>query len=874
MTKVVEFARAMIYCSPAEDRQFRYSLVRTTDPKYPAVKWGLLRDRNRIRLPNDKDRFHLYAIGAVPPPLLNLGKNMPSCMCHKTKWIRVEDDMNERQFIFQIYDDNGVNFPRGEAYYQILRDGSLVFALKETLNTKRMFQVADFKYLRVYSNAYNNESVAQLRIRIKGQYVSNRTELINLQREFTKIDAKLGKTMYFVNGYLVDRLNMSMKGLNYVECFYDATLNAPETFKVRNLRTFMSEIDKRMKYFVHRNRQSQWIQYEDDLEIYVMSTNKAKEKLGVYFYQNQSFSLRNVTDKDYSLDTTHVNNQAKYIANHTENRETEAEITIYTRRQGFERGLIYNATKLHELYKLPSDIEFNVMSSGSYTINDFRVETLEASDYFKVAGMVNTLELTKELAMDAIGYSSVLRYFGDTPMPYSGTHVNVPWLYKAPCTVYEYDSKGIMLEAHITDNEHYTANNKKTAMLEFLLGQPSNEFRLYKFGEKIPYDKDREHIVIGAFHEGDKRLRDWEDLTNDPILKKHADHYEITSDRMTGFRIRYMDDPYLYSINLKVHQEFQLIPLLVDDWVKDLKTTKPLDVFYDTVEVFLNGHRLTYGLDWFMDFPTIGICNKRYIDPSKLVQRIHVRCNGINLKKDGANGREVKGFVNHGVVSRNGYYDIRDDRTFSAYVDGRLQARDSLRYAEEDNTVRTKHPLNGVPYTYADRIVPLLRATELPTMPYFEKDQAKNKRISTLFNEVYPEKPINQFNVREDNHYLFSPVVSKILRDMLDGSLSSEIYTKVYQDSDIRALLDGRYAMYTRLDPVVNDVPKKHVEVHPDYGDMIISVNIYQLRFIQNVIRIITKGDINRINISGYINVNQDAEPINPDTVFDPTVSQ
>jgi hypothetical protein len=92
-----------------------------------------------------------------------------------------------------------------------------------------------------------------------------------------------------------------------------------------------------------------------------------------------------------------------------------------------------------------------------------------------------------------------------------------------------------------------------------------------------------------------------------------------------------------------------------------------------------------------------------------------------------------------------------------------------------------------------------------------------------------------------------------MINDIITGVLPQSLYTNPYDDSTIINLLDNDYKNYYILDPIYYNLPDNLVEIHPHLGNSVITLNLFQYRFIMNVIRIITKGNINRINLSGYL---------------------
>jgi hypothetical protein len=97
--------------------------------------------------------------------------------------------------------------------------------------------------------------------------------------------------------------------------------------------------------------------------------------------------------------------------------------------------------------------------------------------------------------------------------------------------------------------------------------------------------------------------------------------------------------------------------------------------------------------------------------------------------------------------------------------------------------------------------------------------------------------------------------VSKIINDMLDGNIAASVYTTPYDDGTILQLIDGQYKTIFSLDPIKSVPESNLVEIHPNIGNAPIALNLFQYRFLTNVIRVITQGKPTRINMSGYISL-------------------
>lgn len=856
MQEIQRFAIKNIYCSPAQDQQYRFKLVRITRKNYPVRRTVNICNEQRV-LPNNNSKFHVYTIGNISTEMLNLLRKDRNWF--KNIWYNAEKDMNDRNIILQFYDCQGVSFPRKNVYYSSGWGGDLIIAIEIDPVMDQLFDVETCAYMRLYSNQYFdtpefNDGTGRVGVYCESAVVLNNTDKVRLQNKVTQLEARGGKTLVYVNGYYVDKLTLNIPDNSLVEIVYDSSILTRESYRIGALRTFHSTKDNILKYFIFRAKTRNHILYEDDLEVYITSPS-GSEVTGVYYYQHKAHALTNVTDKDFALSSQYVNNQAQYLSSKLGGSLSNKRITIHTRKSGYNRPLIYSALKLHELYKLPDTREFEVMSNTGYTLSEFRVEQLENSKYFQVASIDNVRLLTNTLATEAVGYNGVSYYFAKTPTVTTVRTVDVPWLYRKSSTAYEYNSSGLLTGVFPSFGPAYTAS-EGTRHVEFIQGAAhSGPGKLYSLNEPIPL-RDSEYRVLIAQYDGINRISVWEDVTDSPLCVYTNNTVTVNDIGSKRVRVFYFDEPHIEDLELNTVDGVLVFPLTVwEDRGEGVAKFK-LDLPYDTIEVFLNKNRLVYGVDFFIDFPYIGICNKTYFQYANEKQQIHVRCMGYNLDKDKINKTEIRGFVSHGVLTRNNYYDIREDRVFSTFINGKIVDNTGLRFSESDNTVRISNPLNGLPYTMVEHMVSIRDVTGTPTLPYYQQNMALNKKISDLYNIIYPEPSITEFNVIGDHHYLYSIVTAKVIHDLVDGNIPASLYTSPYDDSTIINLINNNYKRELKLDPIKADLPENVVEIHPHFGNTVIPLNLYQYRFVSNLVRILTNGNPNRINLSGYLSVN------------------
>ncbi len=857
MYPVQRFAVEAIYCAPSQDQQFTYKLVKVTKDGMP-VKQRVSVYNTLKPLPDSSSYYHVYTLGGLPPGMLNLlGQNRD---WYRDTWVKFQDDMTARDYIAQLYGEDGVNYLRSEAYYSFIDQQGLLIAVRITDQIKRRFNPENIKYLRVYSNNYFSGSdyralPVQLGIICETFLVTNNADKVQIQTKLRGYETNGGKTMVYVNGYLTSNVNLNIPDQSIIETVYDQSIVSQEFYPLADLKTFVSSMDNKIKYLLVRDRQVDHIQYQDDVEFY-LSDKDTLVTTGIYLYKHQEDSVRNVTDKDYSLLTDTVITSSNALTGKVGGYLKDKQLIVFGRLSADKRPVAFSTLKLNELYKLPPARQTEVLLGTNNTIPEYRASTLEASDYFKIASAKGVRYLTKELTSDALGYNGIVYQFGMSPVKSSveESTVTVPELYQTRSTAHEYNEDGHLVGRYPVTGASYKKTYSNTKMIEFIKARGASGYtRLYDHNETIPV-RNTELRVLSASFEGVNRLTVWEDITDNKNLVTKTETTVIVSESYSKkVKIVYLDECVLFDLDVLTSDGVLSFPLTVIEDRGVGPYNHKLDIPYLNIDVWLNGRHLAYNIDYFIQFPYISICNKTYLDYNQDYQRIFVRCHGFTTNVNDINKNVITGFVNNGVLTRNKQYDVRDDRVYTVHVGGRIQDKDDLRFAEDDNTVRLTDPLNGLPYSMAEPFIPFKEMTGLDTLPYYAKYQAATKRIADLYNLIFPEPAINPFNIIGDHHYLFSPTVAKIIHDLLNNVIPPSLYTTPYDDSTILKLLNDQYSLLLHLDPVKKNLPSNLVEIHPHFGNNEIAVNLHQYRFLTNVVRVITNNNSKKINLSGYL---------------------
>lgn len=890
LSPVQRFVINNITAPPNRDYNFSYKLVRVNSERYPVKR--IIRIYDIIKyLPNSTSFFNVFVIGNISPTLLNLFKQERHWF--KDVWINCKEDMNQRKnIIIRLYDTYGNIYPRELTYYNFIDENSILIAqeIKDPISSSFISSncdIHDYKYLNVYSNTLyrTHSSIYNYGVRVNGRMIfsSNDLNIINseINNHISNASGR-GLACVYVNGYFRGlSADSNIPIGSYVEYVYDESYVSSEYFSISSLRQFMSERDNKLKYLIFREPLVTSVQFYDDNEFYIYDGNiqpniPASFHKGLYYYQHKPYSARNVTDKDYSLFTSYVQNQVQRLNQISSNNPNTKYIVLFTRLNDPDRILHYNSTRLHELYKLPYQVELDVLSNTINTIEELRAEKLENSFYFDVVDLEHSngdiRGVDEETAAKALGYNGITYYLANHIIHTNQPNVEVPIAYRSNSTAFEYDQNGILLGYYTTQGPTYNFNNPNARAVEFIYGTMPADFGSYLPHQFSITPSHDEFLVLSANFNNHQRTSDWEDITFSNKVNYDETTNTLTVNETSGKKVKivYLNNLHIIDLNVDISQDgIMYFPLYIYEDRGTNFSNHLLDVPYLNIEIFLNGRKLVYGLDWFMDFPYVSICNKEYITYSNITQqRIIIRMNGFTLNKDEINLHHIRGFVIHGALSRNKRYDIRDDRLFSIFIKGRLYPRSNVYFAEDDQTVRINDPLNGMPYTMSEPFIPLKGLTKIHTFKklnfrlsqprsLYEHYMETNKRISNLYDLIFKEPELNDTMVIPQRHYLFSPITSKFIHDILDGNIPSSLYDNYYDESIILNMINSNdtYRRLYMLDPIRYDLDEDLVTIHPHMGNTYVQLTLNQYKFINTLIKLITNNRPHLINTSGYIQV-------------------
>ena len=856
---LLDQALLKLWSSPRADNQ--HILEPTRISKYNGA-WNYVdAGMNRYTLPKANTAFHVYQIGQIYPALLNL-------FPRQDQWVKISDNCNELNVLVNLYNQKGIELPRFDCYYLVTLDRNVLIACK--LQPRIAIDLnKEPLYIRVYANTFfqgSNFNNSKHYIKISGTTVKNQETILDIKRDYDAIRKASSQTPYlFINGIKSNILNLeTVKVGDVVEVVEDTSIYRYVEFRVNKLPTFDSKRDLKRKYLLHYQSRldvSLGIDYNDDIDVYIVRKDpKGVNPLysGYYYHRNNEDAMRNVTHKDYSLAVPYVTEYTKQLDSYYEEDQTNDGwvIQLYIRKSGWVRPLVFTHDRLLELYKLEDRYVYQALLGRDSVVDEWRADNLENSPLMRLVSW-RDYNIPREMVEDAWGYNAVSKMVGDTPSKvelYNNQRiVKLPLMLRRYVTAFEYDNDGLLIGwyNHV-GGSHYKVRDSRTASVELIGGVVGNVVDEYYNVRSVTSDEWVEFQY--RFY---RRLKDplgeWEDVTHSNLYIKTDKGYEWLLD-MNKYDTLVRSDKSIvvtrHSIRIRrgVLKATLTYPANRGDGVQ----TYLQEVPFSELDVFLNGYSLVYGIDYNVVDNVVYVTNKRYLDnPSNKDQILVIRQYGLTGNKARAPLEDI-GWVQHGLLSRNNKYDIRDDRVLRIVVGGRLKHREDLSFSELDTGVSVG-VANGLPYEIKDLLVPLRNIVEQDHLEYRLRSNNLDNKISLYMTRFIKEPKKTNLSPITSYWAVYSPFCSALIADIKSGKLNTNVFIERKDDDYLREFVkDYNYLLAT--DPTQDDVyyDSDFMRIHPTFALEEQTLSIIQYHFIERVVKLLLND---KVDLSSFIKI-------------------
>jgi hypothetical protein len=840
-----------VWCTPDQDNSVIVRPGRITPLGGVSDTYNYL--WTSITLPEPTSRFHLYQIGQITPVLLKLFNVAET-------WTTLAAVCNSRVNLIDIYVGSGLQLCRSQTWYMVTKDKNLIIAVKRLPVIKYDFNNDDV-FIKVYSNQYfasSREVALNDMVSCAGGVMTNTAAILALQNNFNSKVSLPGQVYAFVNGYKQPTIALTNVNVGDVaEFIYDSSILRTIDFKIDSLGTFNSTLDGKAKYLLHySSADDATIDYLDDVDLFVFDsvTNK-----GVYIHKNAADTLRMLSHRDYSIPVAYVNDYFHHFIDATTGVYTIANLYIrmHVKKSGYLRPLVLEEHRINELYKMSDANIQQAMLGVNSTVNVWKADQLESSNYPKVMRSALT-EITNDLVRDTYGYNAVAKLAARTPLVVdliAPVHkVTVPYLAATDSTAFEYDANGLLINwyRHTTGGV-YICNNNTAKYVEFIIGEGTIDLdEQYGSASKVS-SKSYNYRFYSTPIVASVPTGVWTDISaaGGHLNMNNTITWSLTSSSYSMVR---SDKKFLvYRQAVMVTSGLLRFPL-TSRQVRDTTTIRNLEVPLGELDVFLNGYSLIEGLDYYHTFPNITIVNKQYlVNPSTQTQDIVIRFTGFCDATLKTTPKNEFGFIQQGRISANSRFDIHDGKVQRIISGGALKVTADLVFSETTNSYNFTSADNGKPYLIRDMVVPLRGLVNAETYAYKALSVVNDKAISDYLTLKLPELAPSTVNPIPSRLTLYSPFICKIITDVISGVLTSPFWSGLYTDMDVRASC-AAYEYLLAVDPIstVNKQSVDYVVVHPHYLNTATSLDYPRYRFITRVVELYGNG---AINLSAFINI-------------------
>ncbi len=850
---LVQNAVENVWCAPDQDMQ---SIIQPARLTPDGGVWNTVDLPWRtISLPEQSSRFHIYQIGQLNPRLLGL---FPSF----AKWTTLATACSKLKMIVDIYMDNGIQMPRTQVWFMVTVDQNLIIAVKQQPSIPVNFD--DTIFIRFYTNAWFQTPTAEIPlniINVVGGPMNTSADIMALQASYNASQQLSGVTYAFVNGYIVAGIDLiSVQPGDVAEFVYDSSIYKTIDFPVSALLGFTSTLDSKLKYLLHYAGydDAEGIEYQGDIDFFLLNAPDVNGRYtGVYYHRNAVDAVRMVTHKDYSVPVPYV---AAYSTNAPGIGVTNTlTLRMHVRHSGYNRPLVFENSRIEELYKLPDAEVAAAMLGINATVPVWQVANLEAAGYPELMS-ANLSAVNLQMVQNAYGYNAISKILADTPLfvqTASGQKfVDIPEGLIEYSTAYEYDVNGVLLGYYMAPhNTMYVTTNDNAVLVEQISGTGTIALdEVYGATTQILDPTCDYRMYVCPIVNGNP-TNVWQDVTGS------AKYVELNN------TLTWLIDPNLFYTMVRSNKTILAYELSLTDEdgvlrfsLESIQTRSTgtsswaMQVPMGELDLFLNGNSLIENLDYYVNFPEVVICNKEFlINPLMQNQLVTIRHSGFcNADLSRTLPSDV-GFIKYGLLSNNNRFDIRDDKVLRIVVDGSLMQRNQLQFAESDSGVTVPDVANGRPYSIRDIVVPLRNLAISDTYTLRAASQVIDKNVSDYMTMLMPGPTFTTPDVIPELYTVFSPFVCKIIYDLIDGILNSPLLTTNYGDTDVANICQP-YLPLLATDPTqIGLQPDPNfVIIHPHNLTTVINVTLYQYRFLTRVVSIYCNG---LVNISNHVSI-------------------
>lgn len=834
-TWLIKHAEENVWAKPGIDGQLNVKLSRVSS-KYLDRTFINVHGES-IGLPTESDFYAVYNVGFLHAKRGQLNIN------YHHGWVRLNEIINRTGAMIFVYDVDGKRQPSDLVFVRRLMSDGLVLAIKKDSRYLDV-QVAQL-YLRVYDHYIKHDSPEGVSngLTVTIQRPKDSYQISQLVDYYHNLRYQETSLRCFVNGIYREGLKTTNVNIgDVVEFYIDKSIKRIVRIPVSSMRSFMSTLDNMKKFLVHFPKTNDF-DFHDDIDIYIWNGEE-----GRYYNKHFRSSFTQLTHGDFAMSCKQVEEYSEVL------KSSNLELLFFVKKSGFNRTMIYNDYRIHELYRLNDEEIINVMTGLNSALDFWRAANLEQSQINRL----RTCEfrgIDHKLASDAYGYNAALFYSANTPMATEQgddgrSYAKLPPLLQEQSTIYEYDEEGHLSGWWAHQQGLYICRRNNTKIVEGIPGFGGVDLDIVWGADNLLVSRYQSYRFYLQRLKNGVPVQEFIDVTDDHDTVEIDDGLKLVWNYDTErYRSIALSDKRHLVYEETISESEGLIRVGVKHSLQD-GTLVPCPFKFATLEVFLNKRPLVYGIDYLVDWPSVTVTNKTHLLPGKdqtVVVRARVPAKELVAPKTG--------FVVGGLLSENDHYDIKDDKVNRIVVGGSIITQDSVKFREDEAAV-VDSELNGLPYSVDSVAIP---AGDLLEGHYDTRRLAaleRDKLVEDFLTIHYPRPVLTMEQPLQYRYPLYSPLFNKIITDWKNGDL-----VIVEDDDDYKVTtkqLDeivGRYDHLLSTDPAYLGVNDWFVVVDPHWGFGTVEVSALLYTVLE---RINSRFYKKRVDLNRYLTIRND----------------
>lgn len=878
-----------VWCTPQQDNQYIIKPVRI-GPAHGNIGTVTVHNVSHT-LPNSTQvplkRYAVFDIGPLAPWLVNFPLTMH-------KWYSVDELMNTRNIDIWLYKKTGFRIPSGLGYIKRAADNGYILAVEHTgFFSWDLEQPDEQLYIRVYSNAFFRTT----RFR-DGGYTSTPPQYLGVEYIHGKVgttittsalqsfivsrlavqqasmtDAK-GGLYAFADGELIWPLqgSQSFTAGQYAEVVWDMSIYRSKQIFLEDMPQFTSTVDGKAKYIVlpWLDSTEDNIEYHDDVDFYLCRGNR-----GVYMHRNAVDAVRQLTNASYSVPVDHV---AAYV---TDNpwldvndprfpATSKPYILMRFRKSGYERTVVEENSYLKELIKLGETEVMSALTGNAATVPEWRAENIEADAYNQIMSAWTPDVVTNDLAYEAYGYNQSAKMLLPVDLTASNNGSTTgPLFFEPPpqfddVTAVMFDQNGGLLRVRgssggATMQSAVAAGKPEqrvqhAKLIKGKLGTNalnSSFYDMLTVSNGKPVREQGFRCYMCTRLAGDVPDNDWRVVEeNEGIWSVSADGLSIEWDEaavtsFTGYTAVRFGNHVVYSQSLAFQDE--------EDGVITFETSTMCTVAgasetvveyipYAMMLVFSEGKLLVEGIDYYVDWPRVVVVRKYQAKNVSLI--LAGLCND-DLTRDTVS---EAGFTYRSILSADANWHIRNDRNVIVNVGGNVVRPETVQGFESYWEVDPPYLQLGQAYPYSvidvvQQVEPVIGITHDTVNDRAVSTELRGRVEAFMTDHMDYEVPTDP-NVTIEKWKLYSPLISRVINEMLAGRLSIDKSMDEMSTQEVQDLVDT-WIWMKDFDPITNNYDSENAVVLAHNYDTQQGVTLNQYMFVKRLIDLYFNGEIN-----------------------------